>query len=140
MLTRRSFLKLIGVAAAAGVVVPALQSGRDPYVMKGELVDYIGTHRPGGFIGACSVVEVHPWDGVGYPVDVRPNTFGRGDERERYYDADLANMLREVPAKFWHNPANQKYPNVHTYIRVQRFGETIEQAVRHLNLYSAGRA
>ena len=140
MLTRRSFLKLIGIATAAGAVVPALQFGREPYVIKGELVDYIGARRPGGFIGSCSVVEVHPWDGVGYPVDVRPNTFGRADERERYYDADLANMQREVPAKFWHAPANRKYPNVHTFIRVQRFGETLEQAVRHLNFYGVGHA
>jgi hypothetical protein len=139
MLTRRSFLKLMGVAAAAGVVVPSLQFGRDPYVVKGEVVSYIG-HHPGGFLGGCSVVEIHPWDGVGYPVDVRPNAFGAHVQPARYYDADLANMLRELPDRFWHNPAHRKYPNVHTYVRVQRFGETMEQAVRHLNFVTAGRA
>lgn len=139
MLTRRSFLKLIGLAAAASVVVPALQIGRNPYVAKGDVVSFIG-HCPGGFVGGCGVVEVHPWDGVGYPVDVRPNTYGVHVELERYYDADLADMRREVPYKFWHDPANKKYPNVHTYIRVQRFGESMEQAARHLNFVTARRA
>ncbi len=136
MLTRRSFLKLIGIAAAASAVVPALQLGRNPYVVAGEVVDYIG-HCPGGFIGGCAVVEVHPWDGVGYPVDVRPNCYGVHAKLERYYDADLANMQREVPYKFWQDPSNKKYPNVHTYIRVQRFGESMAEAINHLNFVSS---
>ena len=136
MLTRRSFLKLIGIAAASAVVVPAFQIGRQPYVLTGESVDYIGA-RPGGFLGACIVAEVHPWDGVGFPVDLRQNTFGRDLPLVRYYDADLANLRREVPERFWHDPANRRFNNVHTYVRVKRFGETLEEAVRHLNFVSS---
>lgn len=136
MLTRRSFLKLMGIAAASAVAVPALQIGRQPYVLTGELVDYIGA-RPGGFIGACGVAEVHPWDGVGFPVDLRQNGYGRDLPLLRYYDADLANLRKEIPDRFWHEPANRRFNNVHTYVRVKRFGESLEEAVRHLNFVSS---
>ncbi|MDP3978348.1 MAG: twin-arginine translocation signal domain-containing protein [Pseudomonas sp.] len=136
MLTRRSFLKLVGIATAASAVVPALQFGREPYVFDGDLVSYIG-HHPGGFGGACSVTKVHPWDGVGFPVDVRNNCFGEHAAVVRYYDADLADMARELPGRFWRNPDHQRFPNVHTYIRMQRFGESMDEAVRHLNFVSS---
>lgn len=136
MLTRRSFLKLVGVSAVAVVIVPAIQFGRNPYVLAGEVVDFVGP-RPGGFIGGCVVAEVHPWDGHGYPVEVWNNAFGVHRKKVRFYDADLAAMRREVPAKFWHDPANRKWPNVHTWIRAQRFGESMEEAARHLNFYSS---
>lgn len=135
MLTRRSFLKLIGIAAASAVVVPAVQIGRQPYVFEGELVSYIG-HHPGGFAGGCSVAKVHPWDGCGFPVDVRNNCFGSHAGLVRYYDADLADMSRELPERFWHNPAHDRFPNVHTYIRMKRFGESMHEAIQHLNFVS----
>ncbi|MDN5516467.1 MAG: twin-arginine translocation signal domain-containing protein [Pseudomonas sp.] len=136
MITRRSFLKLVGLAAAAGVVVPALQSNRAPYVLPGQVATYIG-HCPGGFTGGQAVHEVLPWDGVGYPVLVWNNSFGPARQLEQYYDADLADMTRELPYRFWHAEENRKYPNVHTYIRVQRFGESMEQAIKHLNFVSS---
>jgi len=34
-------------------------------------------------------------------------------------------------------PGSAKYPNVHTWLREQRFGETVAEAIRHLNFYSS---
>ncbi len=83
---------------------------------------------------------VHPWDGSGYPVDLRCNSFGENVALERYYDFELACFRREVPPGFWHLVENcQRYNNVHTYVRVKRFGETVEQAVSHMNLFSGSR-
>ncbi|MDT4870860.1 hypothetical protein FQZ97_1059570 [compost metagenome] len=134
MITRRSFLKLLGLAAAAGAVIPALDLGRAPYVNAGELVSWIGhCPHPDAFIGGKSVHAVLPWDGAGYPVLVWNNAFGAPRALERYYDVDLADFNREIPRGFWHNPANRRFPNVHTWLRIQRYGESIEAAAHHLN-------
>ena len=123
-LTRRQFLKLLAASSIA-VSVPAFSKTREPYVFEGEVVDYVG-HCPGGFIGGKVVKEVSEWDGTGYQI-----TTTDGDN---YYDYDLANFLREIPDKFWHNSENrERYNNVHTYLREQRFGESIEVAIRKLN-------
>ncbi len=43
-----------------------------------------------------------------------------------FYDTDLCNFCRELPEKFWHDPARAaKYPNVHAYVREQRYGEPV---------------
>jgi len=136
ILSRRSFLGLLAAAAAAGVVVPALEKTRHPYVSKADgTASYIGRH-PGGFIGSQSIHEIHAWDGYGYPVDLWNNAAGRYKALERYYDFDLANFNREIPRGFWHNGAHRQYTNVHTWLRTQRFGESIEQAMSTINLYS----
>ncbi|MCQ4271055.1 hypothetical protein NA655_08480 [Pseudomonas kuykendallii] len=132
MITRRSLLKLMAGAAAAGFVVPALQSTRSPYVLAGEVASYIG-HCPGGFIGGQVVHQVLPWDGVGYPMQVWNNAFGVHRALETYYDVDLANFNREIPRNFWHNHSTLDYPNVHTWLRMQRYGETRAEAIRALN-------
>jgi hypothetical protein len=131
-LTRRQFIKSVAMGAAAlAIPIPAFTVGRRPYVIEGSVVDYIG-HHPGGFIGSQVVKKIGEWDGVGFPVQLHTNTFP--PQIETYYDFDLTNMILEVPEGFWHNPANHvRYPNVHTYLRVQRFGESVEQAIRHLN-------
>ncbi len=133
LISRRGFLKLIGAAIASGATVPAFAKHRAPYVATGEVVDYIG-HHPGGFCGGQLVHEVGQWDGVGYPVLSWNNAYGPRRALERYYDFDLANFRREVPSDFWHHPgARAKYPNVHTWVREQRFGETVVEAMRKLN-------
>ncbi len=133
LISRRGFLKLIGAAIASGATVPAFAKHRAPYVATGEVVDYIG-HHPGGFCGGQLVHEVGQWDGVGYPVLSWNNAYGPRRALERYYDFDLANLRREVPSDFWHHPgARAKYPNVHTWVREQRFGETVVEAMRKLN-------
>lgn len=132
MITRRSLLKLMATTAAAGLVVPALQSTRGPYVLPGEAASYIG-HHPGGFTGGQIVHQVLPWDGVGYPVQAWNNAFGAHRALETYYDLDLANLNREIPRNFWHDHSPRDYPNVHTWLRMQRYGETRDQAVRALN-------
>ncbi len=136
-LTRRRFLQLLGAAFASGVSVPALSMGREPYVQVSDIVSYIGAQGDSGvrFTGAKAVRAVHPWDGTGYPVDVDNGLFGKGQALERFYDFELSDLGREVPAKFWHSEENRRlYNNVHTYVRTKRFGESIEQAVKALNL------
>ena len=134
MVSRRGFLKLIGAALAAGATIPAIAKNRMPYVSDGEVVGYIG-HHPGGFIGCKLVHKVEPWDGVGYPVHLWTNAYGSNRKTERYYDFDLADFEREIPNGFWSLPGSKKYPNVHTWLREQRFGETVAEAMRHLNFY-----
>lgn len=133
MATRREFLKLVGLAAASAAIFNRLNIVREPYVSEGELVDYIG-RRPGGFLGSRGAVKVLPWDGHGYPVELSSQTPWR-PETHVYYDADLCCMTREVPYRFWHDPDNRRYPNVHTWVRCRRYGESIDQAVAHMNLH-----
>lgn len=137
-LTRRRFLQLLGAAFASGVSVPALSMGREPYVQLGDIVSYVGAQGDSGvrFTGAKAVRAVHPWDGTGYPVDVDNGVFGKGRALERFYDFELSDLGREVPANFWNSEENRRlYNNVHTYVRTKRFGESIEQAVKALSLY-----
>ena len=122
-LNRREFLKLIGASAVISAL-PIFQSTREPYVTENSgAVSYVGANGK-GFIGAQLVKKVHPFDGVGYPVEV---SYGGYHSRiEKYYDFDLCDMGKELPDKFWWNEENnKKYPNVHTYIREKRFGETV---------------
>ena len=134
-LTRRQFIKSMAIGAVAlEIPSPAFKPGRRPYIIEGSAVDYIG-HHPGGFIGAQRVKKIGEWDGVGYPVHLYTNTYP--PRIETYYDYDLANIILDVPKGFWSDPANRiRYPNVHTYLRVRRFGETVEKAIRHLNFSS----
>jgi hypothetical protein len=134
-ISRRDFLRIIASAIATGTLVPAFAKQRAPYVLEGDVVDFVGRH-PGGFIGGQLVHKVDDWDGVGYPVLCWTNGYGSGRTLERYYDFDLANFRREIPAQFWAMPGATKYPNVHTWLREQRFGETVSEAMEHLNFAS----
>lgn len=126
--SRRSFLKLFGAATVSGLVVPAFAVGRTPYVSKGESVSYIGLakHPAPTFTGSTLVDEVLPWDGVGYPCRLMNQSFGcrYGPMEDLFYDTDLANFNRELPDRFWHDEERSaRYPNVHAYVREQRYGE-----------------
>lgn len=137
-LSRRRFLQLLGAAFASGVSVPALSMGREPYVSVGDDVDYIGPRGEGShsYCGSRLVRAVYPWDGTGFPVDVHNGSFGIYSDVERFYDFDLCIFRNEVPPGFWHSKENRRrYNNVHTYVRTKRFGESIEEAVKALNLY-----
>jgi hypothetical protein len=133
LISRRGFLKLIGAAIASGAAVPAFAKGRAPYVIAGQVASYIG-HCPGGFIGGQVVHSVGKWDGVGYPVQTWNNAYGKHRALETYYDFDLADFCSELPRNFWALPGSARYPNVHTWVREQRFGETVIEAMRHMNL------
>ena len=133
--SRRDFLKsLASIALSTGFSVPAFVSTRKPYVDIEDTVSYLGP-VPGGFIGSCSIKEIGKWDGLGYPVVLRTNFYP--SREEIYYDVDLFCGYKEIPDKFWRFPENHRYPNIHTWLRVQRFGETIEGAIKKLNYASS---
>lgn len=129
-ISRRSFLKLIA-ASAAIAASPAFSSQRLPYVdINSGVVSYIGV-KGKGFIGAKIVIKVHDFDGVGYPVEV--NYSMSRNLSETYYDFDLSDIQKDVPDKFWWNKENcDKYPNVHTYVREQRFGESVFEDIEKM--------
>ena len=136
-ISRRSFLKgIAALAASAAIPIPAFSKNRAPYVLETDVVSHIGPTGPDGFIGARAVKCIGKWDGIGYPVTTITNNFP-GKENV-LYDFDLANLNREVPDRFWADPANKIYPNVHTYVRCKRFGETVEQSISKLNYATGG--
>lgn len=138
LMKRRTLIKgLMALALSQGIKVPAFALNREPYVsVESDPVGYIGPN-PGGFIGGQCVTFVDKWDGVGYPVTLNSNSYP--PEKEIYYDFDLADLNKEVPDGFWGNPENDKYPNVHTYVRMQRFGETLRESIIKLNMANKDR-
>jgi hypothetical protein len=85
------------------------------------------------------VHSVGAWDQIGYPVVVYDQGYPSRPAPHAIYDFDLCLFREDVPAGFWANPANAKYPNVHTYMREKRFGETFEQAIKSLDFRLAAR-
>ena len=138
ILSRRSFLSLAGAAIAAKVVIPAFTPPRAPYVVVGEPVAYIGlARRPAPtFIGSTIVRAIEDWDGVGYPCTLACQSFYRDAIMPaRFYDSDLSNFLRELPDRFWWDAGRRnKYPNVHAFVREQRYGEDPEVYCRQFGL------
>lgn len=136
LISRRTFLKgLAALAVTCGVKLSAFSGTRDPYVAVGDIVNYIGPSP--GFVGGQIVVSVMPFDGAGYPVVTVVNGFSSRLVEETYYDIDLANFQTEVPVDFWHEKSNSIYPNVHTWLRMKRYGETIKEAILKLNFASS---
>ncbi|BAQ50388.1 hypothetical protein [Methylobacterium aquaticum] len=130
IVSRRAFLGLFAAAAASRLVVPAFTPPRAPYVEPGQSVSYVGLnlHPQPTFIGTMRVETVGEWDGIGFPVALRDHgRYGAYDlVPHRFYDADLCDFLRELPRDFWHDRARvAKYPNVHAWVREQRFGEPV---------------
>lgn len=138
IVSRRSFLGLFAAAAAARIVVPAFTPPREPYVRVGEHVAYVGLnlHPAPTFLGDMRVSEIGAWDGLGYPVTLAEHGFpGPASMAHRFYDCDLSNFRRDLPDRFWHDPARvERYPNVHAYVREQRFGEDPAVMRRRLGL------
>lgn len=127
-ITRRLFLRgLISVPIAVGLphLLEARTLHRQPYVRPGQVVDYIGLnlHPSPTFIGGAIVGEVGDWDGEAYPCRL---VFGYGRHQEvmTFPDHDLALLREDVPRQFWGIPGNnERWPNVHAYVRWNRFGE-----------------
>lgn len=135
-LSRRRFLQIASAAAVVGVVAPALAAPRDPYVVAGEDVSFIGLalHPEPTFIGGALVREVLPWDGVGFPCVLSSGGSTNANMAHRFYDADLCNFRRELPERFWHDASRAvKYPNVHAYVREQRYGEPVTVMLAKMN-------
>ena len=124
--------KLIGAAIAAGAAVPAFTKSRAPYVVAGEVVDYIG-HHPGGFIGGQIVHEVGAWDGsaIRYFCGTTPTV------RAVIWSATttLTSRTSLVMCRATLAPREQprEVPERCTWFREQRFGETVAEAMRKLN-------
>lgn len=136
LISRRTFLKgLAALAATYGVNLSAFSGEREPYVLVGDVVNHIGPAP--GFCGGQLVVKVLPFDGTGYPVVTLDNGFSNPSGEETYYDVDLANFHKDIPANFWHDKANSVYPNVHTWLRMKRYGETMREAILKLNFASS---
>lgn len=128
--TRRGFLQALGALVGTGLAAPAFAARRDPFVEVGEHVDSIvfhlwDEHRPIAPTGPLAVHAVGEWDGTGYPITLRQFNYGRPPTLyDGWYDFEWSNLRRDVPAQFWHSPARRdRYPNVHSYVREQRFGE-----------------
>lgn len=135
IVSRRSFLGLLAAASAARIVIPAFTPPRLPYVRVGQIVSYVGLarHPAPTFVGSLRVVAVGAWDAVGYPVMLDNSGFGSSRWEVQYNDVDLSDLLTEVPRDFWHHEANRaRYPNVHAYVREQRYGEDPAVMRRHL--------
>lgn len=141
VVSRRAFLKLAGAAVAAGIIVPAWTPPRVPYVKVDQYVDYIGRH-PGGFMGSARVLALGEWDRIGYPVTLEDPSYMYCAHRPalavRIYDFDLCILREEYPSDIWRHAENvRRYPNVHTYVRTRRFGESVAEAIRSLNFAHA---
>ena len=127
---RRDFLVGLGLSPLAAAIPSSSLSlpTREPYGKGGDFPDSIVWHmweRPLMPIGPLRVTDVLPYDGVGYPIIVA--TLGwREQDRVHYpggYDHDWSVIRRDVPGQFWAQPGSSRYPNIHAYIREQRFGE-----------------
>lgn len=139
-ITRRAFLKIlasVGAGQLIGFNIPALSKTREPYVLETDVVNYVGPCNDTGFIGGQSIKSIGAWDGIGYPVVTYAHGWRTPRETESYYDFELANFNREIPDKFWWNPENEKYPNVHTYLIEKRFGVSTIEAIKKLNFVSS---
>ncbi len=135
-LSRRRFIQIASASAAIGFISPALAAPRNPYVIVGEAVSFIGLakHPEPTFTGTNVVREVYDWDGVGYPCDVAYSFFGKSPS-QRIYDADLCDFRKELDTEvttFWQRPGMRKYPNVHAYVREKRFGEPVSFMLERL--------
>lgn len=127
-LSRRAFIgsiaALVGVSAA-----PAFIRGRAPFVVEEEFVSSIVWHMWDKPLAPCSismlVAKILPWDGTGYPIILARTGWAIEDREhfEGWYDFEWSNLRRDVPVQFWSLPGARRYPNVHAYVREQRFGE-----------------
>lgn len=129
--SRRLFLQGVAALVASTAAPPALARGRLPYVEAGAWVDSLVWHmwdRPAAPFGPMLVHEIDPWDGTGYPI-ILAKCGWRTEDREHFagwYDFEWSDLRRDVPKDFWHHHTTDQYPNVHAYVREQRFGESPE--------------
>jgi len=125
-----SYAFIGSVAALVGAVsAPAFLRGRAPFVIEGEFVSSIVWHMWEKPLAPCSismlVAKVLPWDGTGYPIILARTGWSVADREyfEGWYDFEWSNLRRDVPSQFWAKPGADRYPNIHAYVREQRFGE-----------------
>lgn len=133
-ISRRALLGALAAAPFVPAIVAAAvpDPHREPYVLKDEWVTSIVWHvweKPvaAPSVGDLLVHDILPWDGKGYPI-VLAECGWKVEDRILYhghYDFEWSNLRRDVPENFWHNPDRTwRYPNVHSYVREQRFGES----------------
>lgn len=129
IIQRRSFLRglLVGsVLVGAPRLLEASTLQREPYVLPGETVSDISLnlYPAPGFIGTCRVVSVGEWDGKAYPVTLDMGGYRAVRETQVFPDTSLCNFLRELPERFWHSRTVGEWPNVHSWVRHRRYGES----------------
>lgn len=130
--TRRQVLVGSAALAAATVARSSAAAVREPFVAAGEPVDSIVFHLwelPFAPTGPVYVHEVLPWDGRAYPLILSSyewqHSVGPGKALYAgWNDTQWANFRREVPSRFWADHSTDDYPNVHAYVRQQRYGES----------------
>lgn len=128
-LSRRSFLRglftapIVVGAPELLVARPALP--REPYVKAGTTVSYVGLalHPAPTFTGSRIVMEILPWNGRFYPVVLDTNGYRTPRDTETFPDHDLSDFRAEVPDRFWSAHSFDEWPNVHAWVRHQRYGE-----------------
>lgn len=126
MINRRDFLGTIAATPLLSLPAPAAPI-REPYVVVGEYVDSIVWHlwdKPCAPIGPVVVHEIQPWDGESYPIILSRWIYGgRRELWSGWFDHEWSNLRRDLPKDFWQTHSLNDYPNVHSYVRQQRFGE-----------------
>lgn len=131
LISRRIFLRgLFSVPIAIGLPEVAEERvlQREPYVRVGQHVDSISLniHPQPTFTGSARVAAIDEWNGEFYPCLVDMGLPEWWPEKFLPFpDHDLCILREEYPRDFWHHQNNwDRYPNVHSFVRFKRFGES----------------
>lgn len=156
MLNRREFIATSAAVAAVGALnapVIATAAPRAPFLrpsMPGDdpvssivwhLWDHPMNPAPTGPLWVESVGE---WDGIGYPVVLYGSSLPFTEKKRffGFYDHEWAPLRAEAPDWYYGHNFYPAFPNIHSYIREKRFGESpivmrnvmeINQKIGHSN-------
>lgn len=130
-ISRRQLMVGAGAFSASGLLPLSAESAvREPFLKEGDLVHSIVWHiwdhplNPGPF-GTTRVESVGAWDGIGYPIVLAgpPLPFLENVRVLGFYDHEWSSLREEVP-DWYDDPGHEPFPNIHSYVRWRRFGES----------------